>query len=122
MNHEIIVTAGTMAVNQLGLSSQCQMKEAYYWTGRKKVFQVGSRKITFHHINKKFANKSHPILELILSAAYTLGKKHFTVESLKLIEKKIDKVKLLEMKEYLYQMPIWVMAVFHKYFKEICSE
>lgn len=118
MHHEIVMTAGTMAVNQLGLSTQCQTKEAYYWTGRKKVLQVGNRKITFHHINKKFANKAHPILELILSAAYTLGKEHFTLESLKLVEKKLGKATLLEMKEFLHQTPPWVMAVFHKYFKE----
>jgi hypothetical protein len=119
MNHETVVTAGTMAVNQLGLSTQCQMKEAYYWTGRKKTLQVGNRKITFHHINKKFANKSHPILELLLSAAYNLGKEHFTVESLRLIEKKLGKAVLIEMKPYLPQMPTWVMLVFNTYLKGI---
>lgn len=122
LNHETVVTAGTMAVNQLGLSTQSQMKEAYYWTGRKKILQVGTRKITLHHINKKFANKSHPFLELILSAAYTLGKEQFTMNSLKIIEKKLGTAPLLEMKQYLHQMPSWVMIVFYKYFKKENSD
>ncbi|MCC2624307.1 MAG: hypothetical protein K0R14_180 [Burkholderiales bacterium] len=119
VSHETVVKAGTMAVNQLGISTQCQMKEAYYWTGRKKVVQFGNYKINLHHINRKYANKSHPILELILSAAYSLGKEQFTINALKQVESKLGVETLLEMKHYLHQMPTWVMVVLNKYYETL---
>jgi hypothetical protein len=119
VSHETVVKAGTMAVNQLGISTQCQMREAYYWTGRKKVVKFGNYKINLHHINRKYANKSHPILELILSSAYTLGKEQFTVKALKLVELKLGVEPLLEMKQYLHIMPTWVMAVLNKYYETL---
>ncbi len=118
VSHETVVKFGTLAINQLGLSTQCQAIEGYYWTGRKKVITVGKRKISFRHINKKYANKTHPILEIVLSSAYMLGKEQFTVESLKLAEIKFGKEVLLEMKMFLHLMPTWLKTIFNKYYGE----
>ncbi len=91
----------------------------YYWTGRSKAINIEGKIITLCYINKKYANKSHPLLELFLSAAYFLGRKKFTIETLKLVEQRLGKNKILEMEEYLLVMPMWVMTVFRQYFSGI---
>lgn len=117
--NETIVTSGGHATNLLGISTQSQLVELYYWTGRSKIINVNGKLLKFLHINKKFANKSHPLLELFLSSAYFLGKNLFTVENLKKAELRLGKENVLELKPYLPEMPIWVMLVFQEYFEGI---
>lgn len=118
---ETVVTSGPHAINILGISSQGQMHETYYWTGRSKAIDVDGVSIKLKYINKQYANKAHPLLELLLSAAYFLGKEMFTLEALSLVEQRLGKSRLFEMKQYLALMPKWVMLVFTQYFNSQTS-
>jgi hypothetical protein len=116
VTHEAVVPGGAHATNILGISTQAQVAEMYYWTGRSKTINIEGQIVVLRYIGKKFVNKSHPLLELFLSSAYYLGNKLFTVESLKLAEKRLGREKILELKIYLPLMPTWVMLVFQEYF------
>lgn len=119
---EIVVTHGAIASNQLGITTQSPMNEIYYYTGSNTVIHVNQQNIKLVHINKKYANKSNPILELILSAAYYLGKEHFTISALYKIEKKLTKPALLALRQYLPIMPTWVSHLFFEYYQELKLE
>ena len=115
--HKSVVTYGESATNILGISDQVQDLEMYYWTGRTKTIAIGNKVIMLKYINKKFANKAHPLLELFLSAAYFLGKGKFTVQTIRLaVKKRIGWDKIEELKIYLPIMPTWVRKVFQQYF------
>lgn len=116
ITHETVIISGAHAINILGISSQGQMQEMYYWTGRTKMLNVDGVLVKLQYINKKYVNKSDPLLELLLSSAYFLGKEMFTVETLKLVEHRVGREKILELKQYLPQIPKWVMIVFSQYF------
>ena len=120
--HETVVTSGAQATNSLGITTQAQDLEMYYWTGRTKTITIGNKVIMLKYINKKFANKSHPLLELFLSAAYFLGKEMFTIRTIKLAEKTLGWVKISELMIYLPVMPTWVRKVFQQYFAGIEKE
>ncbi len=115
---ETLVVHGAMAINQLGITTQLPMGEMYYYTGNNLTINVNHQEIKFIHINKKYAQKNHPILELILSAAYYLGKDNFTMDTLYLVEKKLTKRVLLELHQYLHMIPPWVSQLFFKYYQE----
>ncbi len=119
VTHEVVIVGGAHATNILGISTQAQVSEMYYWTGRSKIIDIEGQIVALRYINRKFVNKSHPLLELFLSSAYYLGNKLFTVESLKLVQKRLGKEKILELKTYLSMMPTWVMLVFQQYFAEV---
>lgn len=114
---EIVVTHGATAINQLGITTQSPMNEIYYYTGSNTTLHVNQQNIKLVHINRKYANKNNPVLELILSAAYYLGKENFTIHTLYTIEKKLTKEALLELHQYLSVMPAWVSHLFFEYYQ-----
>ena len=120
VSHEVVIIGGIGATNALGISTQTQVNEVYYWTGRTKTINIGSKVITLQYINNKYANKSHPLLELFLSSAYFLGKELFTVQTIRLaVKKRLGWEKIAELKTYLPVMPTWVRKVFQQYFTGI---
>ena len=121
--HETVVTGGAYAINALGISKQAPDLEMYCWTGRTKTITIGNKIVMLKYINRKFANKAHPLLELFLSSAYFLGKEKFTVQTIRLAEKtKIGYVRIAELRDYLPVMPTWVRKVFEQYFAGIDTE
>jgi len=114
---ETIVTFGASAINQLGVTTQLPMQEIYYYTGKNTNIIVNNKEIKLIHINKKYVNKSNVVLELVLSAAYFLGKGNFTINTLHTIERKISKQPLLELSQYMPQMPQWLSCIFFEYYK-----
>ena len=119
---EIIVTFGASAINQLGITTQLPMQEIYYYTGKDSHIIVNNKEIKLVHINKKYVNKSNVVLELVLSAAYFLGKGNFTINTLYTVERKLSKQSLLELSQYMPQMPQWLSSIFFEYYKALKSE
>lgn len=115
---ETVITYGATAINQIGITTQSPMNEIYYYTGKNTVIKVNNQDIQLVHINRKYANKSNHTLELILSAAYYLGKENFTLKTLYKIETKLTIKALFELHKYLPVMPTWISDLFFEYYKE----
>ena len=116
---ETVITHGATAINQLGITTQLPMSESYYYTGKNITIKVNNQEIKLVHINKKYTNKSNHILELILSAAYYLGKENFTLDTLYKIEAKVTREVLFQLRQYMPAMPQLVSNLFFEYYKGI---
>ena len=86
---EKIVIFGADAIRLLGLSTQITVKPVFYTSGQSRTIKVGNNDIKFENINSKFINTSSTI-QLILSAAYYLGKDKFTLDDLDIVEQNIN--------------------------------
>lgn len=104
---ERLAPHGAEIARRLGLSTQMQVKTAFYTTGRTRRLQVGNSYVQFQHAPERLVAEASTLLGSVLLALHYLGREHVTTEVLQELNERVPVRELLRSKA----TPAWLRAL-----------
>lgn len=103
-----IISTGTFALQQLGISTQIPMNIVYLTDGAPRKIQIGKRTITFKKTTPKNLTIKDKIMNNVVQGLKELGKGNVDNTAKSQIKKALKRVPLENIKEDSNTAPVWI--------------
>lgn len=112
-----IMPGGSLALNELGLSTQVPLNVVYYTDGSARKIDLGKRKITFKKTSPKNLSTIGKISTLAIQALKEIGKEKITDAEIEIILGHLKKEDPYRLQHDIKLAPEWIRIIMRKALK-----